>query len=115
MNPALGELETKQTSVQLPTSHGDGGGASFVLQALDEDMLGGLLEGEVGEEPPGGGSGETAGENEETNTIEKTGAAKNVAKWTDPLSHDVLDTISHLDIEIRNINMNITSNSSYVH
>ena len=112
MNAALGEIEAKASSVQIPTSHGDGG-ASFALQALDAEHDEVLqeedLEGVVDDEPPGGGA---AGEARE---IEGTGARDSIGKLTGPLAYGVLDTISQLDIEVRKLNMNAANASSYMH
>ena len=109
MNQALGETESKQTSVHLPASRGDDG-ASFVLEALDGEDHGDVLQEEdldvaLQDEPPGEGAAR------EADTID---AAESVAKLTGPLAYGVLDTLSQLDIEVRKLNVNATISSAHI-
>ena len=119
-NYALGELEAKPTSIEMPASQADGGAASVVLAVHDAE--GGALDLEGGvqqDEPPGGGAiqlsptaspraPKTESANEEKNRM------GNIVQYASPLAHGVLDTIAQLDTEMRKLGMNMANHSSYL-
>ena len=107
----LESLEHRPTPVQVAASHGDG--ASFVLQALDEEAdeeheerVGPVQLGD----PPGGGQPNNPNPTQ-TCANDNAGDTPQLG-FARPLAQDMLDTIAQLDIDVNKLNRNVANRSS---